>query len=249
MKVKRYKRAQRILTVYRHNFGFNPPYRVLMDGTFAMAALQNKINLREQMPKYLNEEVEICVTKCVLNELEKLGDALYGALHICKQFTIDPCPHEPLRSASECIRHMARRMESKTKYLIATQDNALTDSLRQLRGAPILFIKYKGILIDKVSEATMEALNRPKDDLNAINQLKRKIIGDDEDASVKRKKRKIKGPNPLSMKKKKKRPVVSANAKGKNGTVKKRRHRKYKKGGGDAANSNINSSNNGKVPN
>lgn len=54
MKVKRYKRAKRIISIYRHNFSLEPPYKVLLDGTFAMAALQNKINLREQMPKYLN---------------------------------------------------------------------------------------------------------------------------------------------------------------------------------------------------
>lgn len=54
MKVKRYKRAKRIISIYRYNFNFEPPYQVLLDGTFAMAALQNKINLREQMPKYLN---------------------------------------------------------------------------------------------------------------------------------------------------------------------------------------------------
>lgn len=54
MKVKRYKRAKRIISIYRHNFNLEPPYQVLLDGTFAMAALQSKINLREQMPKYLN---------------------------------------------------------------------------------------------------------------------------------------------------------------------------------------------------
>lgn len=54
MKVKRYKRAQRLISIYRYNFGLEPPYKVLLDGTFAMAALQNKINLREQIPKYLD---------------------------------------------------------------------------------------------------------------------------------------------------------------------------------------------------
>lgn len=55
MKVKRYKRMKRIISIYRNNFNFHPPFRVLVDGTFALAALKNQINLREQMPKYLNE--------------------------------------------------------------------------------------------------------------------------------------------------------------------------------------------------
>lgn len=54
MKVRRYKRAQRIVSIFRTYFSFKPPYCILLDGTFAMAALQNKINLREQTPKYLN---------------------------------------------------------------------------------------------------------------------------------------------------------------------------------------------------
>ncbi|KAM3728109.1 rRNA-processing protein [Dirofilaria immitis] len=122
MKVKRYKRAKRIISIYRYNFGLEPPYEVLLDGTFAMAALQNKINLREQLPKYLNAEVDIRVTNCVLKELEKLGSTLYGALHICKQFDVVNCPHQPIRTAVECIKHMARRMKHGTTYFFATQE-------------------------------------------------------------------------------------------------------------------------------
>lgn len=44
-------------------------FRVLVDGTFCNAALANKINLREQLPKYLGGDVEIATTKCVLAEL------------------------------------------------------------------------------------------------------------------------------------------------------------------------------------
>lgn len=202
MKVRRYKRAQHILSIFRYNFGFEPPFRVLLDGTFAMAALQNKINLREQMPKYLCEEVELCVTRCILDEVEKLGRDLYGALCICRQFQVEPCPHKPLRTASACIQHMARRMKEKTKYFIATQDFSLTDALRKIPGVPILFIKFKGILIEKPSEATMQEIDSPKDNLSALKALKKEVLGEQEPRKKKRKR--VKGPNPLSVKKKKK---------------------------------------------
>jgi U3 small nucleolar RNA-associated protein 23 len=74
MKVKRLKRAARVLTFFHYNFGYHPPHSILLDGTFCQAALQNKINLREQMPKYLAEtpeRVEMYVTECMLNELSK----------------------------------------------------------------------------------------------------------------------------------------------------------------------------------
>ncbi len=69
MKIRRYKRAQRIIGFYRHRFGFKPPYRVLVDGTFSKAALDNRINLREQLFNYLSGETEIVTTACVLKEL------------------------------------------------------------------------------------------------------------------------------------------------------------------------------------
>ncbi|VDD95126.1 unnamed protein product [Enterobius vermicularis] len=226
MKIRRYKRAQRQISVFRYNFGFSPPFRILIDGTFAVAALANKINLREQLPKYLAEEVIICVTPCVLAELERLGTPVYGALHVCKQFQVEVCPHKPLRSASDCICHLARRMKNRTKYFVATQDYSLTERLRQIAGVPILFIKYKGILIDRASEATVKAMETPKADIDAIKELKKEVLGVEKKI---RKKKKAKGPNPLSVKKKKKRVVVHIASGAKTANGKRRRKRKVQK--------------------
>ena len=74
MKIKRQKKAQRILTFYRNNFGFRPPYHVVLDGTICQKALTNKINLREQLPKYFGDEVKLLTTACIITELEKLGE-------------------------------------------------------------------------------------------------------------------------------------------------------------------------------
>jgi U3 small nucleolar RNA-associated protein 23 len=73
MKIKRQKKAQRILTFYRNHFGFRAPYHVVLDGTFCQKALNNKINLREQIPKYFGDEVKLLTTACILTELERLG--------------------------------------------------------------------------------------------------------------------------------------------------------------------------------
>lgn len=70
MKVKRLKKASRVLSFFRYQYGFVLPHKVLLDGTFCQAALQFKINLREQMPKYLGTpETELFTTNCVLHEL------------------------------------------------------------------------------------------------------------------------------------------------------------------------------------
>lgn len=209
MKVKRLKRAARVLTFYRYNFGYHPPHSVLLDGTFCQAALQNKINLREQMPKYLAEpQVEMFTTECVMNELKQLGKPLHGAFVICEQFRISKCPHKPMRTAAECIAHLARRSrkEEHTKYFVATQDDALLEKLRLLGGVPLMSIRFNTIILEKPSEQTkLEAENNKKkvNELDKVRELRRQLLGEQE---KRHRKRKAKGPNPLSCKKKKKKP-------------------------------------------
>lgn len=200
MKTKRYKRANRVLTFFKYNYKFVPPYRVLVDGTFCNSALVNKINLAEQMPKYLGEETYLTTTKCVLAELEKFGPILYGALVIAKQFEVIECPHQQSKSASECITHMARRAASgKTKYFMATQDDELTDKLRLIAGTPILYIKYNAILLDQPSELSKEKASANSAEMEKLKELKKQLIPEAE----KKKKKRTKGANPLSCKKKK----------------------------------------------
>ncbi|KAL3072670.1 hypothetical protein niasHS_017644 [Heterodera schachtii] len=203
MKVKRLKRAAHILTFYRYNFHFLPPFSVLLDGTFCQAALQSKINLREQMPKYLAQSVEMVVTKCVLNELQQLGKPLHGALVICEQFRIAFCPHKPMRTASECIAHLARRSreEGNSKHIVGTQDDQLMEKLRKVGGVPIMSIRFNTILLEKPSEESKKmAEEKPSKELERVKELKDEAFASGE----KRRKRKAKGPNPLSCKKKKK---------------------------------------------
>jgi len=73
MKVKRQKHVRKILTFYRSSFGYHSPFQVLVDGTFCRAALNCKVNISEQLPKYLDAEVKLCTTQCVLAECEALG--------------------------------------------------------------------------------------------------------------------------------------------------------------------------------
>ncbi len=129
---------QRYLTFYRNNFGFSKPFRVLMDGTFCLAALENKVNLREQLRKYLNEELLLLTSACVLRELEILGDSFYGALHIAKQFRIEECGHPTPIPPDRCLKALVKK---NNKYFVGTQDRELTEYLRSVPGCPVLFVK------------------------------------------------------------------------------------------------------------
>ena len=116
MKVKRQIKVKKILSFFKHNFGHHPPYQILIDGTFTQACLkvnsnwelsfhiffekyffffkfQNKVNIRDQLPKYLGE-VKLLTTKCCIMECEKLGSEIFGATVILKQFGIHKCGHD-----------------------------------------------------------------------------------------------------------------------------------------------------------
>ncbi len=84
MKVKRQKRVRKLISFYSTNYGLRAPYKVLVDGTFCKAALKFKVNISEQLSKYVEGEVQLSTTNCVLAECESLGK-LTGALQIWKR--------------------------------------------------------------------------------------------------------------------------------------------------------------------
>jgi U3 small nucleolar RNA-associated protein 23 len=189
---------------------------VLVDGTFCQAALKNKINLNEQIPKYLCDTVKLLTTVCVVTETEKLGPVLYGASLIVKQFPVRKCGHEkkPI-SASQCLHSLMNEKANADHYILATQDAALSEQVRQLPGCPLLYIKLNAINFEKpsnvsqsIATADISAASGPlSHDLEVLNKLKETELGASE-LAPKKKRKGPKGPNPLAMKKKKKKVGV-----------------------------------------
>lgn len=63
MKITRQKHAKKHLGFFRNNFGVREPYQILLDGTFCQAALRGRIQLRDQLPRYLMGETQLCTTR------------------------------------------------------------------------------------------------------------------------------------------------------------------------------------------
>ena len=80
MKIKRYKHARKILSLYKTHFGLRQPYQIIgennyycvecndiiihntiiiVDGTFCQAALTGKIQLKQQLTKYLGGQIQL----------------------------------------------------------------------------------------------------------------------------------------------------------------------------------------------
>ncbi|KAM4027230.1 rRNA-processing protein UTP23 homolog [Anomaloglossus baeobatrachus] len=217
MKITRQKHAKKNVNFYKHNFRFREPYQVLLDGTFCQAALKNKIQIKEQLPKYLMGEVQLCTTGCVIKELESLGKELYGAKLIAQRFQVRSCAHfQSAVSGSACLLSMVAD-DNSHHYFIATQDQELSSAVKKFAGIPLMFIIQNTIVLDKPSPkslAHVKALQSsqlfPEHQKHNIANLKSEqgIVRVTEHRGRKRKR--VAGPNPLScLKKKKKNPTTT----------------------------------------
>ncbi|XP_008536945.1 rRNA-processing protein UTP23 homolog isoform X2 [Equus przewalskii] len=187
MKITRQKHAKKNLGFFRNNFGVREPYQILLDGTFCQAALRGRIQLREQLPRYLMGETQLCTTRCVLKELETLGKDLYGAKLIAQKCQIRNCSH------------------------LKNGDQNLSMKVKKKPGVPLMFIIQNTIVLDKPSPKTIAFVKAVESgqlvsvhEQESIRQLKEEqgLVKNPERRRKKRKK--ISGPNPLSCLKKKK---------------------------------------------
>ncbi|XP_041356933.1 rRNA-processing protein UTP23 homolog [Gigantopelta aegis] len=226
MKVKRYKHCRKVLTFYQKNFGFNVPYKVLIDGTFCKAALNFKVNISEQLPKYFKSEVQLCTTECATAECEALGTLLYGPLKVLQQFEILRCGHRPPTTAAKCMLSRIKK-NNVHKFMLATQDEELTTAVKKHPGVPLLYIAYNTITLEAPTDFSKQSANEQLNSKMApseyeiIGKLKKEMFGEEE--ITKKKKKKRKGVNPLSCKKKKTRPGLDNAVKNKKKCRKRKR--------------------------
>eukprot|EP00039_Didymoeca_costata_P028779 m.22137 g.22137 ORF g.22137 m.22137 type:complete len:213 (+) comp7351_c0_seq1:178-816(+) len=207
MKIKRAKQARRVLNLYKNGFGIEAPYRMILDGTFCHAVLSCKISAREQIPSYLGSSCSLFTTKCVVAELETLGEDFRGAKLFGKRLERKKCAHKGTVSAAECLSYLIGS-ENRSKYLVGTQDPELRRKFRKIPGVPLMVISSGVLFLEKPSSETMSyrqevtegKLVTAEKDKKKLEDLK----GPQEIEEPKPRKRKAKGPNPLSVRKKKK---------------------------------------------
>ncbi|XP_033219435.1 rRNA-processing protein UTP23 homolog [Belonocnema kinseyi] len=231
MKISRHKKVQKHLGFFKNNFKFREPFQVLLDGTFAYAALEAKFNIKEQLVKYFQAEVKLLTTQCVILETEKLSRLerkLNGALQIIKKFPLHKCGHEKNAvSGSKCLKSMVGN-DNASRYIIATQDREFQDRVRKIPGIPLLYLHEKAPTLERPSEASCKRAEELRNgaitnnlQVQTIKILKEKSGLAETEIKIK-KKRKRGGPNPLSCKKKQKKNLEIQSAKT-SGKVRKRK--------------------------
>ncbi|KAL1512973.1 hypothetical protein ABEB36_002468 [Hypothenemus hampei] len=179
MKIRRYKKVNRNLNFFMTNFGFRKPYQLLTDGTFCLAALNNKVNIANDIPKYLQGEVKLITTSCAIVEMENLGPKLNGALAILKNYVLHKCGHENKNIPGfKCILSMVSN-GNPNHYMVCTQDRDLQEKVRSLPGVPLIFLHMKTPTLEQPSEVSVKKAhdktsNLAQSELDKLNELKEK---------------------------------------------------------------------------
>lgn len=131
MKIRRHKHTKRIIKYYKANFNLDTKiFNVLIDGTFAHEALNCRINIAEQMPKFFDVKEANCklfTTKCAVKETEMLGKPTHGAMLILKQYRQIECKHKKeFVNTETCFKSILQSSQKSPtghdmKFFVATQ--------------------------------------------------------------------------------------------------------------------------------
>lgn len=229
------------MSLYKNNFGFREPYQILLDGTFCQVALAHKVNIQEQLPKYLSGTCKLLTTACVVEETRRLGMPLNGAYRILSQFPLHNCGHDKPISASKCLSSFIIDNKNKDHYLVATQDYQLRVKISKYAVCPVIKLANNALVVEKPTQKVQSKVARTHHFLaNKISDdehtnLKRLKEGENlleaikANGETKKKKKGPKGPNPLSCKKKRNPTTGSEKRESEDEASSKRRKRKKPK--------------------
>ena len=176
MKLKRQKAVKRALQFYGQHFGYKAPFSILADGTFCRAALTSRVNLNEQIPRYLQAEALLCTTACVQSECEGLGSRGFGPLSLLRDYRQIACfcnrgqqKGSFLPSADSCLRLIAKQLSASNsqtdanneaqaqRLIIATQDRELTEFIHEhCPGVPLLYLNGNCLVLEKPTQTTRQ---------------------------------------------------------------------------------------------
>lgn len=159
------------------------------------------------MKNYLQVEVRLLTTPCIIIETEQLGSKLLSVSSKLKGFQLNKCGHErhPI-SGADCIKSLTK----DNRYIIATQDRDLQEWVRAKVGIALLYLHNVVPTFEEPSEASKRFVDRKLkksiqvssfEDVQLKLLKKKEGLAKEKVHKIKRKKKG--GPNPLSCKKKK----------------------------------------------
>jgi len=178
MRLKRAKAARKTLRFFQLNGGLAPPYKILIDGTFLVACVRNKVELQERIKRVVQEKpFRMYTIESALEELKSLSEKakelkkddtiftqalLLGKKHCdLLEVDVDSSEDEDTEIGSKLgktgstfcsiARTSSTNNNSSKKYFIATQDETLSHQLRKIPCTPILRISRSVLILEAPS--------------------------------------------------------------------------------------------------
>lgn len=136
---------------FQYNPALGPPFRVLIDTNFINFAVSNKLDIARSMLDCLAAKVTVCVTDCVIAELQKLPKKYAVALKVARNrnFQRMSCTHKGTY-ADDCL---VRRVTAHRVYIVATCDRDLKRRIRKVSGVPIMYVRGHKFAVERLPAA------------------------------------------------------------------------------------------------
>ncbi|KAF9146689.1 hypothetical protein BG015_011519 [Linnemannia schmuckeri] len=154
MRLKRTKDYKRYMNMYCQTFHFRKPYQVLVDADFIQTALDQRMDLRTNIPKVLCDASKQMVTPCTMALLKSRGEDASGAFLASKRFEKRRCKHQEAVDEDICLSQIIST-SNPHNYVVASQSKKLRSKFGQVPGVPLLYINRSNLILEPPSEASM----------------------------------------------------------------------------------------------
>lgn len=214
---------RRLFRLYRLHFRLPLPQPLLLDGTFLHAVTALPFDALARLPTALGVPLRSLTTRCVREELYRLGEPLEAALRVSLTLPLTPCRHKDVRPAVECVRALIGNRNAQ-KFLLATQDESLQELSCSVPQVPIVCVFRKQLLqLRKPPPELRAKLLRKESEKDGLNrelrtaaadiryeqkQEKWKLLRKERQVTGLRLKKRAHGPNPLSCKRSQKEKTI-----------------------------------------
>jgi len=141
---------------FQFNPALGPPFRVIIDTNFVNFSVANKLDITRSMLDCLAAPTTVCVTDCVIAELQKLPKKYAVALRVARdrRFERLACSHKGTY-ADDCL---VNRVAAHRVFIVATCDRDLKRRIRKVPGVPIMYISGHKYKVERLPETLAPTL-------------------------------------------------------------------------------------------
>ncbi|KAJ4842478.1 hypothetical protein Tsubulata_001835 [Turnera subulata] len=176
MRVKKQKRHRRAVRFYTVCHGFRQPFKVLCDGTFVHHLIANRIAPADTaLSNILGAPVKLFTTRCVLEELKRLGKSYTESLEAAQQLMVARCDHEKLKTADACISEIIGE-KNQEHFFVATQDTDLRKKLQELPAVPLVFGLRNALFLEPPSKFQRQFAKSSEEQRLHMTDLEKQLL-------------------------------------------------------------------------